>query len=266
LCAVKSAHTESAAREIAPAIAADALVVSLQNGIRNASVLRAELAGRTVLAGIVSFNVVSSEGAVFHQGTSGPLIIERSSDPRAVELVSALGSSGFAVETPREIEAHQWAKLLMNLGNAVSALSGAPTRTLILSPGYRRTLAALIGEAHQVLRASGVRPARLKGVPASWLIAALSLPTPLVRLVARAQLSVNAEARSSMWQDLSQGRLTEVDYLNGEIVRLADAGKLDAPLNRRIVELVHAAEARGGGSPEMDENVLWSALSEGHCS
>jgi 2-dehydropantoate 2-reductase len=161
-----------------------------------------------------------------------------------------------------EIEAHQWAKLTMNLGNAVSALSGAPTRDLILTPGYRRILTALLAEALDVMRDAGVRPARLRGVPVSWLVRALSLPTPLVRLIARAQLRVNPDARSSMWEDVTRGRPTEVDQLNGEIVRLARSNGRDAPFNRRIVELVHEAEASGAGSPGLDADALFAALEQ----
>jgi 2-dehydropantoate 2-reductase len=238
-------------------------VISLQNGIGNATVLRRNLPACVVLAGIVSFNVVALGEGVFQQGTSGPLIVERSDDPRAQDTVRALRASGLEVETPAEIESHQWAKLMMNLGNAVSALSDAPTRDLILTPGHRRTLAALIGEALRVLEAAGVRPGKLRGVPVSWLVAALSLPTPLVKLVARAQLRVSPEARSSMWEDLSRGRATEIDYLNGEIVRVAERGGTDAPLNRRLVALVHEVEARGGGSPALGPEELWAALRAG---
>ena len=73
-------------------------------------------------------------------------------------------------------------------------------------------------------------------------------------------MKVDPEARSSMWQDLSRGRLTEVDYLNGEFVRLAEKLGMDAPFNRRIVGLVHAAENQGPGSPDLSADALWSAL------
>lgn len=260
ICTVKSAQTERAALELARTLAAGAVVISLQNGMGNAAVLARHLRACRVLAGIVSFNVVALGNGVYQQGTSGPLIVERSEDAGARDALRALRGSGLQVETPAELESHQWAKLMMNLGNAVSALSDAPTRDLILTPGYRRVLAALIGEALSVLRAAGIRPAKLRGVPVSWLVAALALPTPLVRLVARAQLRVNPDARSSMWEDLSRGRATEIDHLNGEIVRLAERAGIDAPLNRRIVALVHEVEARGTGSPALGPDELWAAL------
>jgi 2-dehydropantoate 2-reductase len=57
-----------------------------------------------------------------------------------------------------------------------------------------------------------------------------------------------------------RGRVTEVDYLNGEIVDVARRNGRDAPLNRRIVELVHQAEAKGEGSPRLRAQALWEAL------
>ncbi|MFO0572311.1 MAG: ketopantoate reductase C-terminal domain-containing protein, partial [Polyangiaceae bacterium] len=232
----------------------------LQNGVGNSDVLRTHLPGHPVLAGIVSFNVVGGRPGVFRQGTSGPLIIERSSSPIALQLCDALRRSGIGVVTPREIARHQWAKLLMNLGNAVSALSGAPTREMILTPGYRKILASIIGEALRVLSAAGIRPAKLRGVPPALLVTLLGLPTPLVRVFARAQLRVNADARSSMWEDLERKRATEVDYLNGEIVRVAARAGVEARVNGAIVALVHEVEARGQGSPNLSPEALSAAL------
>ncbi len=69
-----------------------------------------------------------------------------------------------------------------------------------------------------------------------------------------------AEERTSMAQDLERHRLTEVEFLNGEIVALARANSRDAPLNRRIVELVHQAERAGAGSPHLDANTLLALI------
>ncbi|HMR80341.1 MAG TPA: ketopantoate reductase C-terminal domain-containing protein, partial [Polyangiaceae bacterium] len=80
--------------------------------------------------------------------------------------------------------------------------------------------------------------------------------TPVVRLVARAQLGANPEARSSMWEDLNRGRKTEVEFLNGEIVRLAEQCGVSAPLNQRMVALIHRAEAAGSGSPKLAAEAL----------
>jgi 2-dehydropantoate 2-reductase len=262
LCCVKSGATAEVARELAGALRPGAVVVSLQNGVRNADVLRAGLE-QPVLAGIVSFNVVAKGPGAFRRTTGGPLVIEASESAAARELARALVAAGFEVERVQDVRALQWAKLVINLNNAVGALSDVPTRDLVFSDGYRRILAALMAEALAVLRAAKIRPARLGAIPVGLFPRVLRLPSPIVRVVSRLQTAIDPDARASMWQDLAARRPTEVDELNGEIVRLAEACGLDAPLNRRAVELVHDAERAGAGSPAMSADDLWAALCEG---
>ena len=260
LCAVKSGQTAETGDALHGVLREDAIVISLQNGIHNASVLRARLGSRLVLGAIVGFNVVWRDGSVFQRATSGPLVIEPSERPSAMELARLLERAGFDVERPRDFASKQWSKLLMNLNNAVSALSGAPTRELVLGAGYRRIVAAVIEEALVVLRAANIRPSRLGPLPPHVFPMMLRLPSWLLRPLARAQLKIDPEARSSMWQDLDKRRLTEVEQLNGEIVALAAKRGMRAPLNERIVKLVHDAEAQGAGSPNLSPDALWSAL------
>jgi len=235
---------------------ADAVVASLQNGVRNPDTLRAHLGARRVLAGIVGFNVVSRGNGVFHRGMSGDILLEAGMPA----LVDTLNAAGVVTRTRDDLAPDQWTKLLVNLNNAVSALSGAPTRTLLLTPGYRRIVAAVVDEAIGVLRKAGIKPAKLRGVPVHLMPKVLRLPTPLVRIVTRAQMKVDPEARSSMWEDLTRGRPTEVDDLNGEIVRLATKVGAPAPLNTRIVALIRAAEQAGPGSPGLSASDLWQQL------
>jgi 2-dehydropantoate 2-reductase len=262
LCCVKSGQTADAARELDGVLGSRSIVVSLQNGMGNAAALRAGLPGRTVLGGIVGFNVVVREGGIFRRTTSGPLAIEASDDPRVRALADALESSGFELKLARDIEALQWSKLIMNLNNSVSALSDVPTKDLIVDKGYRRIIAGLVREALYAMRAAGIRPAKLTPLPVSWYPFMLSLPSFLVRPIVGTQLKIDPEARSSMWEDLSKRRLTEVDYLNGEVVRLAESRGLDAPLNRRMVEIVHRCEAERNGSPRFGADALWAELTK----
>lgn len=256
LVCVKSAQSEEVGAALAEVLPEGGAVISLQNGVRNAEVLGAALGRPRVRAGIVSFNVVSKGDGRFHQGTSGPLMIEGS--PSAA--TRALERTGLGVELRQDLAPDQWAKLLVNLNNAVSALSGAPTRSLILEPVYRRIIARVVEEGLAVLRAAGVKPAALRGVPMGVLPTLFRLPTPLVRLVMRKPMRADPEARSSMWEDLERRRKTEVDYLNGEVVRLAEAHGVPAPVNRKIVELIREAEAAGAGSPCIAGEALLRAV------
>ena len=101
---------------------------------------------------------------------------------------------------------------------------------------------------------------KFRGVPLSVMSFVFKLPTPLVRLVLRAQLKLDPDSRASMWFDLERRRPTEVDFLNGEIVRLAERVGADAPINRRLVELVHDAERAGQGSPGLSPDALREAI------
>jgi 2-dehydropantoate 2-reductase len=261
LVTVKCSHSIDAAQKLAAVLRPGSLVVSLQNGIRNAEVLRAHLPNTIrVLGGIVGFNVVSKGSGNFRQATTGPLVIE--AEPRIAALQSLFVSAGLEVKITPEIQPLQWSKLVMNLNNAVSALTNQPTKTLLFGEGYRRILAAIIEEAVGVLKKSGIRTARLGPIPVRAFPFVLRLPAPLLRIVASAQVKVDAEARSSMWEDLSLRRKTEVDFLNGEIVRLAEANGLVAKLNARVVQRVHEVEERGQGSPGWSAAALWSALTD----
>ena len=139
-----------------------------------------------------------------------------------------------------DLAAVQWGKLLLNLNNAVNALSGLPLRAQLLDRDLRCCTAALIDETLALLRRAGIRPAQMSPLPPRWVPRVLRLPTPLFKWVAARMLRIDEKARSSMSDDLALGRPTEVDAINGEVIRLAARLGARAPINQRIVELVKA--------------------------
>ncbi|WP_442782685.1 2-dehydropantoate 2-reductase [Collimonas fungivorans] len=243
LVTVKSADSAAAAHAIAGHAKPSALIVSLQNGVGNADTLRSLLGGWQVLAAMVPFNVAQMDGNRFHRATGGELMIE--ADAGLEPWLAPFRQAHLPLQQCEDFAAVQWGKLLLNLNNAVNALSGLALKSELSQRAYRRCLALLIDEALTVLRAAGIRPARIAGVRPQLLPVLLRLPDVVFKRVAAALLKIDPEARSSMWQDLQAGRLTEVDYLNGAIVRLAESLTRDAPANRRITALVHAAEQDG---------------------
>jgi 2-dehydropantoate 2-reductase len=129
---VKSGATAQAAAELAGVIGPDTVVISFQNGIGNADALRAALPGRNVLAGMVPFNVVKRGPGAFHQASEGEPEVEDSL--ALAPFLANFARAGFALRRHRDMLPVQWAKLLLNLNNAVNALSGLPKR----SPFWRR--------------------------------------------------------------------------------------------------------------------------------
>ena len=114
---------------------------------------------------------------------------------------------------------------------------------------WRLLISRQMREGLAVLRAAQIRPAPVEGMPPRLIALALTLPDALFRLAARGMLAVDRSARSSMWEDLRAGRPTEIDYLQGEIVRQAEKHGLEAPLSRRVLQLVKEAEKAGQRLP-----------------
>jgi 2-dehydropantoate 2-reductase len=227
----------------------DAIVVSLQNGTDNVDRLFAAAGPRPVLAGMVPFNVVQSpEGETplhVHRASAGKVMIG-GGIPGLAEL---LGVDGLQVETQADMKPVLWGKLLLNLNNALVALSGLPLAAELSDRRWRLLLAAQVAEALAAMKACGIEPAPVAGVRPALLPAVLRLPDWLFRLLARRMLAIDPEARSSMWEDLRRGRATEIDELQGAVLRLAEKAGRQAPVTKRIAVLVRRAERRGRGSP-----------------
>jgi 2-dehydropantoate 2-reductase len=243
LVTVKSAATDDAGRELARVLPPGALVVSFQNGLRNADVLRRHLPAATVLTGMVQFNVVQRGGGAFHEGSEGKLEVE--DHPRLAPFVPAFARAGLPLVRHADMPPVQWAKLLLNLNNAINALANVPLKQQLADRTYRRSLALVQAEALALLHAADIRVAKLTPLPPDWIPRLLQLPDFVFGRVANRMLAIDPQARSSMWEDLEAGRKTEVDYLNGEIVRLAERLGRTAPVNARLTALVHAAEEGG---------------------
>ncbi|MDX8534636.1 2-dehydropantoate 2-reductase [Mesorhizobium sp. VK25A] len=251
LVTVKSGATAEMARLIGTHGRPDAVVVSLQNGVDNADRLRAALPGWRVLTGMVMFNVVLSPYGEAplraHRASQGEVMI----DTGVEGLVDLLDVDGLAVEARADMKAVQWGKLLMNLNNALVALSDLPLARQLADRSWRVILAAEIDEALAAMKAAGIAPARITGLPPALLPKVLRLPDWLFGLLARRMLAIDPQARSSMWDDLKRGRPTEIDELQGAIIRLARQTGTPTPVNERVAALVRQAEAEKRGPPKL---------------
>ncbi|MDG4897047.1 2-dehydropantoate 2-reductase [Mesorhizobium sp. WSM4976] len=266
LVTVKSGATAEMAKVIAAHGRPDAVVVSLQNGVDNADRLRSALPGRQVLTGMVMFNVVlSPDGDAplrAHRASQGEMMIDAGLDG----LAELLNVDGLAVEARADMKAVQWSKLLMNLNNALVALSDLPLARQLADRSWRVILAAQIDEALAAIRAAGIVPARITGLPPALLPKVLRLPDWLFGLLARHMLAIDLEARSSMWDDLKRGRQTEIDELQGAVIRLARQAGIPTPMNERVAALVRQAETEGRGPPGLGPEAVKGTSREGNCS
>lgn len=243
LVTVKSAATEEAGRSLAPLARPDTVIISFQNGLHNAEVLRTLLPRCVVLTGMVPFNVVNRGQGAFHQGSEGVLEAEQS--VHLQPFLAAFERAGLPLLQHAEMLAVQWAKLLLNLNNPVNALSNLPLKQQLSQRAFRRCVGLAQREGLGLLDAIAIKPARLTPLPPHWIPRLMDVPDVLFRLLANRMLAIDPLARSSMWEDLELGRKTEVEYINGEVVRLAEKLGRSAPVNARLMALIHAAEQGG---------------------
>ncbi len=244
LLTTKSQDTAEAAQAIAAHAKTDAIVISFQNGVSNPDVLREHLPQK-VLGAVVPFNVTGKGPGHFHCGTEGDLTVEYLNDPRLENLQVLFSKAGQGLNLSPDILAVQWGKLLVNLNNALNTLTGGTLKQGLLQRDYRRALALIVEEGLSVVKSTGIQPAAFGKADAAKMIKILRLPNFIYKIIMNKIVKIDAAARSSMLDDLEMGRVSEIDYLQGEIVRLAEKTGQSAPHNKIILELVNEAFSRG---------------------
>ena len=250
LVTVKCGATAEMGKLIAQHAPEKIVVVSLQNGIGNVRVLAEALGpARNVVAGMVPFNVVQTLGGdaapKFQRASSGTICIG-TGVPGLRDMLDVAGAP--VTENPK-IEGVLWGKLLINLNNALNALSDLPLAAELADRRWRILLSDQMREGLAALKAAGIKPGRVEGVHPRLIAFALRFPDRLFRLLARPMLAVSPDARSSMWEDLEAGRRTEIDYIQGEVVRIAARVGRSALVTERVMRLMKDAERVGRGSP-----------------
>lgn len=266
LLTTKSNGTTRATRQIAPYLDHDSVVVSFQNGLRAASMIDEALgsafpsrASRPLsLSGMVPFNVVRTGETHWAQTVSGRIKVK--DHPRIDPFIRAAHGAGLQIDVEPDMRAVLFGKLLLNLNNAINALTGEPLAVQLRDRDCRAVLAACQEEALALARRLGVSPARMTPLPPTLVPSLLRSPNPVFTNLSRASLKVTPQARSSMADDLAAGRATEIDEMQGAIVTLGRTHGLSAPVSSRVVELVREAEQAGEGRRRWTGPQLRSAV------
>jgi len=238
---VKCLGVDDAASQIQAFSNPETPLLCLQNGIGSDERLRH--LPNPVIRGIVGFNVAPMGKGRFHRGTEGDVWCE-TFDPVSLThaLDQAFQSSGFSLLTTADFEALQWGKLQLNLNNAINALSDMPLKQELETHGYRKVLSLAMSELLAITRQQNLKLPRLTKLPPGLLPLLLRVPDALFRRLASSMLAIDPEARSSMWEDLSNRRLTEISYINGAVVRAAEALGQKAPANATLVAMIKDIE------------------------
>lgn len=238
LITLKCTAMEVAARELAQFANPNALIVCLQNGLGADEPIRRALPNQRIELGIVPFNVLQNEDANFHRSTEGSMHFSDASE--LLPIQRAYDGYGLGCQMHTDINAVVWGKLQLNLNNAINALSNIPLKAQLEQRGFRIVLAKCQEELLSLAHKKNITMAKLTAVKPHMIPKILRLPNFMFKLVAQKMLTIDPTARSSMWEDIQKGRPTEIDFLNGAIARIAKENGIEAPVNRKITELVRA--------------------------
>lgn len=255
---VKSSDTATAGESLRGVLSREAVVVSLQNGIRNPETL-SRILGRSIIAGMVTYNVRREGPERFRRAATGPLMLAKGGEIMA-RVADSFARAGEPIELRPDMDAILRTKLLLNLNNGLCAITGLSIADSLRARALRRSFAACMTEGIAIMRARKLTLSRI-GPLAPPLIARL-LPIPdfvFVRL-ARSMMAIDPAARSSTLQDIDRGKPTEIDYLNGEIVHLATEAGLSAPVNAFVTAEVHRIERAGRPPPFLTATQVWEAI------
>lgn len=224
LFSVKSTDTEAAGNALAPHVGRNAAILTLQNGVDNAERLAATL-GREVIPAVVYVAVeMAGAGHVRHHGR-GELVIGRGDASEAI--AAAFGAAGVPVEISDNVAGALWAKLIVNCAyNALSAITQLPYGRLVQSAGVTAVMSEVVDECLAVARASGVQ-----------------VPGDMHQAVRRIAQTMPGQY-SSTAQDLARQKKTEIEHLNGFVVRKGEALGVRTPVNCVLLALVQSLESK----------------------
>jgi len=218
LFCVKSTDSESAAREIAPHLASDAVILTLQNGAESPELLRQLLPQRVIPAVVYVATEMAGPGHVKHHGR-GELVIGNA--PESADIQQWFQAAGVPVEVSPNVMGPLWAKLIINCAyNALSAIAQKMYGEMVQVDGIPALMEAVVTECLAVARAEGIE-----------------VPGDMHETV-RNLASTMATQYSSTAQDLARGKKTEIDYLNGYVCRLGKQHGIPTPVNQTLLTLV----------------------------
>ncbi|MFH0763233.1 MAG: 2-dehydropantoate 2-reductase [Candidatus Omnitrophota bacterium] len=230
IIAVKSYDTKSAVINAGPLIGKDSKVLTLQNGIGNIEVITEAVDSDIVIGGVTNLGATLLEETRVKYAGRGETVIGRPDGKIPVEMRwirETFEKAGLEIRFSRDIKGLLWSKLIINAGiNALTAVTRLKNGKLIEVEGARRLLRGAVAEATRIAKRKRIK---------------LIYDDPLAKVEAVCEATANNI--SSMLQDVLRQKRTEIDFINGVIVRLGQELNIPVPYNLILVDLVKSIEA-----------------------
>ena len=226
LICVKAFQTRMVAKKIKSWLGPDTMIITLQNGLGNFEVLQEILPPEKILGGITSEGAtLLGNGHIKHAGHGetviGPV---KSAGNQVAQIVKSFNVAGFDTKSSENVQNLIWGKLIINAGiNALTAITRLKNGMLPQLEGTRKIMKEVVNEAINVAQAKGIQ---------------LPYPDPLKRVNEVCQAT--SDNIASMLQDILKHRITEVDFINGAIVREGQTLGIATNVNHTLTCMVQA--------------------------
>ena len=239
---VKCTGLDQALIDLVPYVNDNTVILSCQNGLGSDAAVKALFPENIVRRVIMTSNVAQQSNLHLHRGSQGDLFVESQLCADGQTLAQTVTTDLLVAQNIDDMEAYSWAKLQLNLANAVNALADMPVKTMLEQRGFRKIIAKAMQELIDVAHAKGLALPKIAAIPMRMVPKVLNTPDWLFALLGSKMMDIDPTVRTSMWWDLSGNRLTEVDVLNGAVVKEGLSLGIACPINQRIVDYVHRAE------------------------
>jgi 2-dehydropantoate 2-reductase len=224
LVLVKTWQTARAAQQLGTCLAENGLALTLQNGLGNLEILQAALGEKRAVLGVTTVGATLLEPGFVRNGGNGTISLGKGSG--LSRFAAFFKKAGFTVETVSSTDSLAWGKLVINAAiNPITALLRIPNGEILELQAARSLMTAAATETAGVAAALGIQ-----------------LPFADPVLAVETVASKTADNLSSMLKDVMRGGPTEVDAINGAVVRAAEAVQIPAPVNRTLWQLVKSLE------------------------
>lgn len=246
LLAVKTQDVAETCQAIRPYVE-DVPIVTLQNGIRSDEITASMLGKENIIGGVVLFNAQFLEPGYVTYGSEGALLIGEvfGENGARVEEIRSILNRVIKTEVCNNIRGARWTKLLMNaMGNSLDAMTGLSLGACMKHPGLRRTGVLILKEALKVIEKAEIELKALPEAPVFAFKTLIKAPLPVASRILGLMMGSKTYANTitSTLQSIRRGRPTEIEYLNGEIVKLGQKVGVSTPYNSKVVELVREVE------------------------
>jgi 2-dehydropantoate 2-reductase len=228
----------------------NSLLLTVQNGVQADSLVAKYLDAQKIISSIVMFGATNLQpGKVVHNFEGSWVLGNFFNHKISEELlsVSLILDKAFPTVISEDIKGAKYLKIFVNANNCLPGIIGKSMQEVFNDLSISRISIAIWREAFRIIDKAGIDLVSLPGFPAENITKLTSMPSEQAAQIFSQRMSNLSKEPlyGSILQSIMRGKLSEIDYLNGEFVRLAQEIDMPAPLNKVLVEMVHEVEKSG---------------------